>query len=381
MKTKTILGQPSWRVASSHVQAHLTQLGGHLGPMTFRVGGRKIQPYSVAPGAEEKVDPALPSMLRVLRGDFFCMPFGGNATPYGKEQHPPHGDTANLKWKAKSVKAQQGVTQFHARLKTKVRHGRVDKWVRLVDGQSVVYQQHVVSAMSGRMNYGHHAMLKFPAESGSGLLATSPFVYGQVFPGEFENPEEGGYQSLKPGALFRSLAAVPMLNGESADLTRYPARLGFEDLAIIVADDRVPFAWSAVTFPQQRYVWFALKDPQVLRETVFWCSNRGRHMPPWSSRHVSVLGVEEVMGCFHYGLAQSVDKKNPLAKRGFQTCANLNPKKPLVVNYIMAVAAIPRGVDHVKSITAVPGGVELRSVSGKKVRAKVDVGFLAAAAL
>jgi len=55
-------------------------------------------------------------------------------------------------------------------------------------------------------------------------------VFGQVFPQAFERPENGGYSFLKPGAEFKSLDAVPAINGETADLTRYPARRGFEDL-------------------------------------------------------------------------------------------------------------------------------------------------------
>src|SRR5690349_17412766 len=99
MKTKKIFGQPSWRFASQTVEAFLTERGGHLGPVTFKVDGKKISPFSVAPWWNEKLDKRLPAIIRVLRGDFFCMPFGGNETPFGKEQHPVHGDPANLKWK------------------------------------------------------------------------------------------------------------------------------------------------------------------------------------------------------------------------------------------------------------------------------------------
>ena len=32
---KTILGQPSWRVASKNVEAYVTEIGGQLAPVTF----------------------------------------------------------------------------------------------------------------------------------------------------------------------------------------------------------------------------------------------------------------------------------------------------------------------------------------------------------
>ena len=255
----------------------------------------------------------------------------------------------------------------------------MDKRICLVEGQNVVYSQHVVSGMSGPMNLGHHAMLKFPDAADSGRVSTSRFVYGQVFPGALERPEQGGYSWLKEGTEFKSLERVPTVDGKTTDLSRYPARRGFEDLVLLVTDAKAPFAWTAVSFPKERYVWFALKDPRVLRETVFWLSNGGRHYPPWSGRHVSVMGLEEVTSYFHLGVAESA-RENGLTRKGFQTCLTLDARKPLVVNYIMGVARIPAGFDRVASIRAVPGkrGIRLRSDSGRQIEAAVDLGFLEA---
>src|SRR5437870_12966645 len=95
---KTILGQPSWRMATTNVEAFVTEIGGQLGPVTFDRRRRRIQPLSVAPWATEKLDRSTPPIIKVLRGDFFCLPFGGNSTPYHGERHPIHGETANKKW-------------------------------------------------------------------------------------------------------------------------------------------------------------------------------------------------------------------------------------------------------------------------------------------
>jgi len=374
---KMVCGQPSWRLASREVEAFVTETGGHLGPVTFERNGRKIRPYSVAPWGEESFTPPLPPILQVLRGDFFCLPFGGNAKPYRGEKHPVHGETANARWHFESLEKRQDRTGLHLSLRTKVRPGRVDKRIFLIDGQNSLYCQHVVSGMRGPMNLGHHAMLKFPDEPGSGWLSTSRFVYGQVFPQPFESAAQGGYSCLKPGAEFDSLDAVPMSNGEKADLSRYPARRGFEDLVILVSDDKSKLAWTAVAFPQQRFVWFALKDPRVLRETVMWISNGGRHYPPWNGRHVNVMGLEEVTSFFHLGLAASA-RPNAISAKGYPTCLRLDARKPLVVNYIMGVAKIPAGFDRVVSIQALPGNEEiaLHSASGKRAETPVDLGFV-----
>jgi hypothetical protein len=220
-------------------------------------------------------------------------------------------------------------------------------------------------------------MLRFPDEAGSGRLSTSPFVYGQVYPGLLERPEEKGYQSLRPGAEFTDLGRVAMLNGEAADLTRYPARRGFEDLVLLVADDRWPWAWTAVAFPKQRYVWFALKDPHVLRATIFWFSNGGRHYPPWNGRHVNVLGLEEVTSYFHTGLAESA-AHNALVSQGYPTCLQLDPAHPTAINYIMACVPVPAGFDHVVAIELAAGGagVQVQSGGGPSVTVPLDLDFL-----
>ena len=374
MKARTVLksGQPSWRLATPEVEAFVTETGGHLGPVSFRLPGQTIQPLSVAPWAEEKIDPALPPILKVLRGDFFCLPFGGNATPFQGERHPVHGETANSKWKLEARSADS----LHLRLATRIRRGKVDKHIVLRPGHTAIYQRHIISGMTGPISPGHHAMLKFPDAPGSGLISTSRFVHGEVIPEHIEHPEQGGYSWLKPRQSFRSLRRVPTLDGGTTDLSRYPARRGFEDFVMLVADVRQPFAWTAAAFPEAGYVWLALKDPRVLRETLFWISNGGRHYAPWNGRHVNVLGLEEITA-YWGGLAESAGR-NPLSARGFATCLQLEPAQPLTINYIMAVAPIPKGFDRVKTVTPSRDNrsITVASQSGKQIRVPMDLEFL-----
>src|SRR4051812_5631814 len=184
-KKKIVEGQASWCIATKSVQAFVTETGGHLGPVTFNIGGRKIAPYSVAPWAKEKLSRDIPPIIRALRGDFFCMPFGGNSTPFKREKHPVHGEVANSKWKLESLED----NCLHLSMVTKMRRGRVDKRICLMDGHTALYCRHTISGMSGPMPLGHHAMIKFPDESGSGIISTSRFVYGQSFYKSTENPE------------------------------------------------------------------------------------------------------------------------------------------------------------------------------------------------
>ena len=178
--TIRVAGQDSWRIATSQIEAFLTRQGGHLGPISFHVGDRTLTPYALAPWAHEDLGDDLPAVLKVLRGDFFCLPFGANEYPYLDERHPPHGETANSRWSLESIHHHDGSATLHAFLETTVRPGRVDKYITLKDGHHAIYSRHFVSGMAGAMSLGHHAMLKFPDAPGSGIITTSRFVYAQT---------------------------------------------------------------------------------------------------------------------------------------------------------------------------------------------------------
>ena len=371
---KTQAGQPGWGFANDRVKAFLTRTGGHLAPVSYQLGRRTVEPFSITPWADEPL-PGTPAMLRVARGDFFCCPFGGNAAPFRGERHPPHGETANRAWRLESLARAGDTVTLHASMRTRARPGRVDKRLSLRDGHAAVYCEHVLSGFSGPMPIGTHPMLRLPDEPGAGRISTSAFKRGYVVPQDWERPEAKGYSSLKLGATFTSLKRVPSAHGGTVDLSRYPARRGYEELVQLVCDDRLPFAWSAVTLPKAGYVFFVIKDPRVLRESVFWFSNGGRHYPPWNGRHVNVLGVEDVTAFFHLGLAESA-KPNSLNRTGAPTAVSLSPVKPLRVAHILALAAIPRDFDEVASIVPARGGVKLTARSGRTVMAPLDLDFV-----
>lgn len=375
--TKIIHSQPSWRIAADASEAFVTATGGHLAPVRFHLPGGTVQPFSIAPWHSETLPRAIPPILRVLRGDFFCMPFGNNTSAFGQEIHPPHGETANRTWQCLGTRRSAGKTTLHLRMKTRVRRMTVDREISVAEKHWAVYSRTVVRGAEGPMSFGHHATLKLPDYPGSGVLSTSPIHFGQVAPLPVELPEGKGYSILKPDARFRRLDRVPTITGEIADLSRYPARRGFEDIAILVAKPGRSFAWTAVTYPEEGYVWFSLKDSRVLRQTLLWMSNGGRHFPPWNGRHVNVLGLEEITSYFHYGLAESA-APNPLSAAGFPTTAMLDLLKPLTINTIMAVAPVPKGFDKVHRIEPADqaGHVCLVSSGGKRVTVVLDWEFI-----
>jgi hypothetical protein len=352
-----------------NVTFDLTRVGGQLSQVKFRLGRQTVEPFSTAPWCGEPEAKKLIPLLRELRGDFFCAPFGAGPAWQG-EAHPPHGESANATWKVKSSDGGRLV----ATLRTRVRPGQITKIIEARAGETNLYQTHLLEGFRGGMCLGHHAMLDF-TRNGPGILSTSKLRLAQVLPAPFENPVQGGYSSLKEGAWFRQLDRVPLANGGKTDLTRYPAREGFEDLVMLHHRDAQDFAWAAVVFPEKRFVWFSLKNPAHLATTVLWHSNGGRHYAPWSGRHRGVLGVEDVTAYFHLGLAASL-ADNPWREKGVPTAVELSPSQSTRIPYIMGVAPLPAGFDSVHRIGRTATGIQLHSATGARIEHVVDTSFI-----
>ena len=76
---KVVHSQPSIGIQSDQVQLYVTETGGHMAPVTFyRDSDKPISPYHISPWQDEPTAPMPAPVLVPLRGDFFCMPFGGN---------------------------------------------------------------------------------------------------------------------------------------------------------------------------------------------------------------------------------------------------------------------------------------------------------------
>src|SRR5688500_1396361 len=94
-----IHGQDSFLLETRAVRLAVTKTGAMLAPVTFfPQQAAPIQPYAVAPWAQEAVPADTPAMLRALRGDWFCSAFGENSQTHAGRKLPPHGESANLDW-------------------------------------------------------------------------------------------------------------------------------------------------------------------------------------------------------------------------------------------------------------------------------------------
>jgi hypothetical protein len=372
----TVRAQPAWIVRNAEVELAVTRLGGQMAPVTFyRNSDRPIAPYYVSPWQGENLPLAVPVEVP-LRGDFFCMPFGGNGKALGGEKQPPHGETAGSPWTFVGLSRCDRSTTLTLSIAPKVRPGKVTKQLTLVDGQNVIYSRHLLEGFSGPMPLGHHPTLRMPDEEGALRVSSSPFVYGMTCPVLFSNPAQGAYQSLAIGRKFSDLRSVPTLwkNPSETDLTRFPARDGFTDLAAIFKRASTTRAWMAVANPKEGYLWFSLKNAEQLPATVFWIENRGRHGAPWNGRN-RCLGLEDVCAYFAEGLVESVGP-NAISASGIPTAIALDANRPTVVCHIQGVVRIPTTFQQVASVEFGPRRMTFVAPDGRRVAADVYYDFL-----
>ncbi len=383
--TEVAHSQRCFVISSDQVKLAITETGGHMAPVTFfRTSDHPVQPYHISPWQDEPASEMPAPVLVPLRGDFFCMPFGGNQAAFGNEQHPPHGEIAGASWKHVATRKSGRVTTLVLSFETKVRAGKVTKEISLADSQNVVYSRHTIEGFSGQVPLGHHATLAMPDEEGTVRLAASEFRFGMTYPGLFSDPKLREYQALQPGAKWKKLSEVPMAwKGQpDADLSRMPGPQGYADLVQIFNESPEKtgdVAWMTATFAKDGYLWFSLKDPAILNSTVFWMENCGRHGHPWNGRN-NCLGLEDVTAYFADGLVASAES-NIISKEGIATAVELSSERPTVVNYIQGVARIPDGFDVVSKAEFAPDQVTFWSASGEKTVVPVRHEFLKSGSL
>jgi hypothetical protein len=261
-------------------------------------------------------------------------------------------------------------------LPLQARPGRITKTLSLVDGHNVVYCSHLLEGLAGRMCLSHHAILDLPEEQGSLLVSSSPLRFGRVPPRAALLNNGNEYYFLKAGAIFRSLARVPTVWKDPAyeDCSSLPGRYGFMDLVAFYVRSGGGPAWVAASVPSRGYVWFALKDPAMLPQTVLWMSHGGRHAAPWKGRN-RCLGVED--GCAYFGDGlESSARRNDLNADGIPTSLSLRGDRPTAIRYIQGVVRVPRRFGRVRSARFGKDGVTLSGEGGVRVAAPVRWRFL-----
>jgi hypothetical protein len=138
-------GQPAYVLGNEKVRVSITVQGGHL-RASFPHGGR-ADPFFVAPWWNEAPVAGEDHITQVLRGDFFCLPFGANADQGVK--YGVHGITASGGWELAGRRAEG--EQREITLVLPAYGGQVTKRVRLEPAAAVLYCEHTIQGIEGRL--------------------------------------------------------------------------------------------------------------------------------------------------------------------------------------------------------------------------------------
>ncbi len=326
-------------IAWAHGMASVQSLGGMLGPVLFLLpDGRQVAPLHVAPWFHEPDRARHPAIIRELRGEWPCVPFGADGPrdlPDGwlatgesfAGAEVPHGHSANTEWRftdlgPQSVELVCDYPDTHPveRLRRRI--------AAVPDAPALEVTLEIAVRRPCALPVGLHPTLRLPV-GGTATLVPPAFRQGRVFPLDVE-PGQG---LLEPGATFAALDAVPTRAGGAMSLLALPLAAETEELVQLCGVEGTVRLRHPAEGWQVRLDW----DAGIFPSLLLWISNRGRHCPPWNGRHLA-LGVEPVCAAFDLGPAVS-NAPNPIAQAGVTTALHLDPAHPFVTRYRLGVEA------------------------------------------
>lgn len=331
-------------LAWAHGCLSVQSLGGMLGPVLFLLpDGRQVSPLHVAPWGNDPQREILPEILRELRGEWPCVPFGSDAArvlPDGwsatgesfEGADAPHGHGSNVHWEwddcdDRKVSLICRYPENHP-VRLLRRHIVPDPLAPAVD---VTLEIEVQRAC--RLPIGLHPTFRMQARPGAVLL--EPGAYDRVcsFPGDVEP----GAALFAADRHWTSLAEVETRGGATIDAARVPLAEDTEDLLQLAGiDGNLALHYRDEGF-RARLSWQKEHFPSLL----LWYSNRGRKAYPWNGRHVA-LGVEPIASAFDLGPAVS-NADNPIARAGIPTSLAFEPGRAFITRYRLSVEAAPIG--------------------------------------
>ena len=331
--------QISWDRGDAEIQL----LGGMLGPIRFRLDdGRAVQPMAVAPWAEDEGAEydELPELLKRLRGEWPCVPFGAPAAPCGLPDHwqPAgpnpvcaefHGYSGHHEWEVVDESESAITIAAHYPADHAVR--RLTRRIAGVPGQACVEVALTIEARREvRTTIALHPVFRLPEAAQKAKLDLGSYDSGRVFPMRVEP----GRSWLTPDAAFECLDKVPA-GEESVDATRLPLEFDAEELVQVLGAS----GQATLANEEEGYRVCLKYDPALFPSVLLWISNRGRQSYPWNGRFVA-LGIEPVRGAFDLGPDVGADPGNPIAAGGHETAILLRPGGPLATRYSIAADSI-----------------------------------------
>jgi hypothetical protein len=326
---------------TSHVSFAIQRLGAQLGPSVFVLSdGRQVSPLHVAPWVDDPEAEALPGILRSLRGEWPCVPFGygtevASDTParWASVLASPepgedvHGYSSNALWDwldapADSLSLSIAYPESHP-------VERLTRTVRAVPGEaSLDFTLTVATRANCFLPLGLHFTFRLPDTPGAARIEPSHHQLIRSFPGTVEP----GASLFAIDQEFESLAEAPSRAGGTVDATSVPFADAIEELLQIDGTDGT----IALANPSEGYRARLIWDAAVFPSINLWYSNRGRTAFPWNGRHLA-LGMEPI--CSPFGLSPATARiPNPVTAAGTPTTRSFRAGESLTTTYRLIVS-------------------------------------------
>ena len=298
-----------WTLKWAHGEATAQSLGGMLAPVRFELGeGRTVSPLYVAPWGD---DARWPGLLRALRGEWPCLPFGAVMAPPGL---PPgfetrnaadtwnHGYGANHMWRL--------VEKVADRLTLRIDYpseGEIESLERTIEVDPEAPALTVSLTVHARRDvvlpFALHPTFAIPDEGIEVLACPHQSVHS------YPVAPEPGISRSSPNHTFAALKEIATATGPM-DVTRLPL-LGKTEELLQIAGCRPPFV---LRYPAQQADVLLDWNADELPDALLWISNGGRAYEPWSGRNFA-LGVEPAQSFFDLGRVVTPPADHPLAGR------------------------------------------------------------------
>lgn len=310
--------QLDWRFGRAEVQA----LGGMLGPLEFHLAdGRRLQALHVAAWVDSPEAQSLPGILRRLRGEWPCLPFGRTDQlpglppgwqPCSATDDWAHGYGSNHAWTCISAQADHVHLAIDyppdSAISRLERHLRVDPLCAALDVSLTIMVREEMC-----IPIALHPTFRMPAEPGRVVLQAAEHDGVISYP----VAAEAGISRCLPDSFSPQLSAVRAVGGaaDTLDLSRLPLPYKTEELLQLKAL-RAPAGTPAfVLHYLDEDVHVGLSwDTVAMPDLLLWISNGGRADPPWSGNHFA-LGVEPLNAVFDLTRVAVPPAEHRLAER------------------------------------------------------------------
>ena len=298
-----------WTLKWEHGEATVQSLGGMLGPVRFDLGeGRGVSPLHVAHWDD---DVRLPGIMRALRGEWPCLPFGTVKLPaglpeeYGSRRASDdwnHGYGSNNLWRL--------VAQASHTLVLRIDYpedAEIESLERVIEADPDAPALDVSLIVRARQD----VILPFALHPTFAVPLGGVEILGCPHQGihSYPAPAEPGLSKVLPDRVATSLTSLPTETGP-LDVTHLPLSDPTEEI-LQMSDCRPPFVLRYATSGIDVLLdW----DAEELPDALLWISNGGRTYAPWDGRNFA-LGVEPANSFFDLGRVVIPPLDHPLASR------------------------------------------------------------------